>query len=166
MEITDILGNSELFGGIEKKYLEEIAHLCHSQHYAKGETIFNERDKAEYLYILTDGNLALEREVKQESTSQTWATILEVIGKGEGFGWSTMVEPHTFTASSRCITDCEVLAIKGEKLRELMDGEPKLGYELSKRFANLISRKVNYARASLTKSLSQIRLAEEMPGIA
>jgi len=162
MEVIEILGSSDLFGGFEKKYLEKIVALCRSRHYGKGEIIFDEGSKSKEFYILSDGNLALEKKVKRASEGRTWATTLEEIGKGEAFGWSAMVEPHIFSSSVRCLTDCEVLVINGERLRELMDSDPNLGYEIVKRLARLISSRMTYARASLTSSLSQARLAQEI----
>ena len=98
----------------------------------------------------------------QAFENRTLVTKLEEIGKGESFGWSGMIEPHTFAASARCLTDCEVLCIKCKRLRELMDSDPNLGYELVQRLARLISSRMTYARDNLTRSLSQARLAEEI----
>ncbi|MFC1942510.1 cyclic nucleotide-binding domain-containing protein [Chloroflexota bacterium] len=162
MEVIDILGRSELFGSFEKKYLEKIVPLCRSQHYSMGETIFNEESESKDFYILTDGNLALEKKVKQAFENRTLVTRLEEIGKGEAFGWSGLIEPHTFSASVRCLTDCEVLCINCESLRELMDSDPNLGYELVQRLARLISSRMTYARDNLTRSLSQVHLAQEI----
>ena len=162
MEVMEILGSSELFGGFGKKYLEKIVPICRSQHYNKGETIFNEGSESEDFYILADGNLALEKKVMQAFENRTLVTKLEEIGKGESFGWSGMIEPHTFAASARCLTECEVLCINCKRLRELMDNDPNLGYELVQRLTRLISSRMTYARDNLTRSLSQVRLAEEI----
>lgn len=162
MEVIEILENSELFGGFERKYLEKIAPLCRTHHFSMGETIFSEGGESKELYILVDGILALEKKVRQAFENRALVTKLEEIRKGEAFGWSGMIEPHTFASSVRCLTDCEVLCMNTAELRGLMESDPALGYELVQRLARLISSRMTYARDNLARTLSQARLAQEL----
>lgn len=162
MEVMEILESSELLGGFEKKYLEKIVPLCRTEHYSMGDSIFDEGSESKKFYILTEGTLSLEKKVSQAFENRESVIQLEEIGKGEAFGWSGLIEPHRFAASTRCLTECDVLSIECQKLLELLDRDPDLGYKLAQRLARLMSSRMTYARENLTKGLSQIRLDKEI----
>ncbi|GAI54829.1 unnamed protein product [marine sediment metagenome] len=121
-----------------------------------------EGDEATELYVLTDGRVALEMEVRPVPDRPAIPTAVEVVSKGEGFGWSSLVEPHIYTLSARCMTNCTVLAIKGDVLRKTIADDPGLGYELMKRVARLISLRLAHTRLRLISGLGLTLLGKEL----
>lgn len=162
MAVIDTLKSSDLFKDLAQKYLEKLAHLCIGRNYKEGETIFQEGSKATELYVLTDGRVALEMSIRPVPERSAIPTAVEVINKGEAFGWSAVVEPYQFTLSARCLTNCTVLAIKGDMLLKIMAEDTELGYELMKRIAGLISLRLTYTRLRLTSGLGLVLLGREM----
>ncbi len=164
MAIVDTLKGSDLFKDLAQEYLEKLAHLCIGRNYKEGETIFQEGNKATELYVLTEGRVALEMTIHPVRGRSEIPTAVEVVNKGEAFGWSAVVEPYQFTLSAKCLTNCTVLAIKGDMLLKLMAEDTELGYELMKRIAALISLRLTYTRLRLTSGLGLILLSREMGG--
>jgi len=162
MTIIDTLKSSELFEGLETHHLEKVSVLCRGGSYREGTTIFKEGDEATEFYILTDGRVVLEMEVRPVPDRPAIPTAVEVIRKGESFGWSALVEPHKYTLSARCMTNCTVLAIKGDTLHKVIADDPALGYELMKRLAQLISLRLSHTRLRLTSGLGLILLGKEL----
>jgi len=162
MAIIDTLKSSELFGGLETAHLEKFSVLCRGGSYKQGMMIFNEGDEAAELYILTDGRVALEMQVCPVPNRPAIPTALEVVTKGECFGWSALVEPYVYTLSARCMTNCTVLAIKGDMLRKAMADDPVLGYEVMRKLAQLISLRLTHTRLRLTSGLGLILLGKEL----
>ena len=162
MAIVDTLKSSELFEGLETHQLEKVAVLCRGGSYKEGVMIFREGDEATELYVLTDGRVALEMDVRPVPDRPAIPTAVEVVSKGEGFGWSALVEPHIYTLSARCMTNCTVLAIKGDMLRKVIADDPGLGYELMKRLARLISLRLSHTRLRLTSGLGLVLLGKEL----
>ena len=161
MAILDTLKSSELFKGLETKQLEKIAPLCRGGSYQEGTTIFKEGDEAIELYVLTEGKIALEMEVRPIPDRPAIPTAVEVVTKDECFGWSALVEPYAYTLSARCLTNCQVIAIKGDRLRGAMDDDAVLGHELMKRLARIISLRLTYTRLRLTSGLGLVLLGKE-----
>ena len=163
MEIKEILENTEFLGGFETDYLDRITPLCATEHYRAGDSIFTEGNASKDFYILVDGAISLEKKVSQAFGDAEDTTLqLEEIEQGEAFGWSGLIEPHEFAASTRCLTDCDVVSVKGDELLKLMEKEPEFGLKLAQRLARLISSRMTYARENLTRGLSQIRLDKEI----
>lgn len=162
MTIIDELKSSELFEGLEKSHLEKVSPLCRGGSYQQGTIIFKEGDKAEELYILTNGRVALEMELRPVPNRPAIPTALEVVTKGECFGWSALVEPYVYTLSARCMTNCTVLAIKGDLLRKAMADDPGLGYEAMKGLSKLIAFRLMYTRLRLTSGIGLVLLGKEL----
>ena len=161
MAIIDTLKSSELFEGLETRLLEKVSTLCRGGSYKEGNIIFKEGDEATELYILTDGRVALEMDVRPVPDRPAIPTAVEVVSKGESFGWSALIEPHIYTLSARCVTNCTVLAIKGDVLLNVMAEDTDLGFELMKRLAQLVSIRLAYTRLRLTSGLGLFLLGNE-----
>src|SRR6185503_15938986 len=59
---------------------------------------------------------------------------------GDVFGWAPLVEGHPRRiATAYCLTACEVIAIDGEALVRLMEGDPAFGYALLRKLAVLLT---------------------------
>ncbi len=165
MAIIDMLKDSELFGGLGVEHLEKVSVLCRGGSYQGGTNIFNEGDEATELYILTGGRVALEMNVRPLPDRPAIPTAVEIVTEGECFGWSALVEPYVYTLSARCMSNCTVLAIKGDMLQKVMADDTVLGFEVMKRLARLISLRLTHTRVRLTSGLGFIMLGKE-PGVS
>lgn len=153
MAIIDELSKSELFGEMELSQLEQISVLCRGVSYREGTKIFKEGDKAASLYVLTNGTVILEMDVRPLPNGPSIPTAVEVVNKSQCFGWSAVVEPYIYTLSARCTTNCTALDIKGDVLQTAMARDPSLGLELMKRVSRLISMRLAHTRLRLISGL-------------
>jgi len=89
-------------------------------------------------------------------------TPLEVINKGDCFGWSALVEPYSYTLSARCLTNCTVLTIKGSRLRDAMASDSDMNGEIMKALAELIALRLAETRIRLSSGLGFILQGHEV----
>jgi len=162
MAIIDELKNSDLFGGLEAAYLERLSSLCRGGSYRQGTIIFKEGDEAKELYILTDGRVVLEIDLRPIPDRPTIPTAIEVVTRGECIGWSALVEPHIYTLSARCMTNCTALAINADMLRKALADDNSLGYEVMKRLSKIIAGRLLDTRLRLTHGLGLILLGKQI----
>jgi CRP/FNR family transcriptional regulator, cyclic AMP receptor protein len=71
---------------------------------------------------------------------------IQTVGEGSMLGWSWLIPPYRWSFDAQAITETTVLAVDGEKLRDACERDLKLGYELMKRFALLMAKRLNAAR--------------------
>ncbi len=161
MEIVDLLRSSELFKGFDRSHLKTVSGYCIGNSYNKDIVIFKEGEKATDLYILTDGRVVLEMEVRPVANLPAMSTAVETIAPGGVFGWSSIVEPYIYTRSARCLTNCTALVIKGEMLSKVMADDPVFGFELMKRLAALISNRLTNTRLRLVNVIGFALLDRE-----
>jgi len=97
------LSKFPIFEGLTDDELERIAALCREEVHEAGATIFEEGSAADYSYLVEEGEVALEMELDLRPYASPKQTTIEVVTKGEAFGWSALVEPHIWTLSAKCM---------------------------------------------------------------
>ncbi len=75
-------------------------------HFESGETIFNEGDTGDYLYIIVKG------EVEVFFTREGKEHVIAKLGKGEYFGEMALLNQKARLATIRCLSPVDVLALK------------------------------------------------------
>ena len=88
--------------------------LCTRQ-FETAEELTAEGAAADRLYLFLKGKA--EVKVRTPDGSQV---LIDEVGPGELLGWSTVVEPYVYTASSWTTEPSEVIVIDGKGLRELL----------------------------------------------
>lgn len=162
MSMIDTLKSSELFENLETRLIEKVAPLCRGMGYKEGDIIFKEGAEAAEMYILTGGRVALEMDVRPVPDRPAIPTAVEVVSKGEAFGWSALVEPRVYTLSARCMAPCTVLAINGDLLRKVIAEDAGLCFAVMSRIARLIALRLAYTRLRLVSGLGLILLGREL----
>jgi CRP-like cAMP-binding protein len=54
-KIMDVLETCDLFRGLDRREIERLAALCHFESYKQGESILNQGDLGDMLYIIEEG---------------------------------------------------------------------------------------------------------------
>ncbi len=67
---------------------------------------------------------------------------LETIEKRDLFGWSVLVEPHTFTVASWTMEPSEFLVFNGDTLGDLFKKNNHIGYLIMSRITSVISSRL------------------------
>ena len=147
---TKFLHPVGLFEEVSHGQLSKISEISEMVEQSRGELIFTEGDRAEYLYILVEGKVAIRVKLTSRPESITVAVLNQSY---QSFGWSGVVEPYHYTASALCETDCYLIAIPGERFIEILRQEPVSGFEVMRRISEVVSSRLRNSRAALLKTL-------------
>ncbi len=141
-KVADVLERCELFSGLTRKEIEKIASLGSVETYKAGESILNQGDFGENLYIIEEGNVFLERVV--DMGSRKGNAVISLLGKGRVLGcWSTLVgEPHNLMSSAVCRKPTKVVVINGQALREMMMSNSRLGFRVMERLCSMLRDRI------------------------
>ncbi len=152
MAIIDILKASDLFKELDESRLKKVTQLCRSKSFQRGEAVFNEGEEAVEMYLLSEGRIILEMDVSAPG-QQPLPTGMEIVNSGDIFGWSSVVEPHVYKLTARCMAICNTLAIKGDMLKKMMAEDTGLGYHVMKKLSEIIALRLTYTRLRLTSGV-------------
>jgi signal transduction histidine kinase len=161
MVTIQTLSKFPIFQGLTDDELERIAALCREEVYEAGTVIHEEGSTAQHLYIVQEGKVTLELRLELQPYASTRRTIIEVVTKGHAFGWSSLVEPHIWTLSSKCTERTRVIVFQGSELLDLFDSEPHIGYKVTASVANIVGSRLRDTRQKLMSFLRVEELSFE-----
>ena len=149
--IQSILEDSELFEGLNKEDIQEIANVCRVKQFKPGEEVFQQGDFGEHIYSIADGRVSLERCV--DLGQRKGKAVIDVLGKGRALGcWSTLLDkPHNLMASAICLKPTTAVVITGADLREMMIRNKDLGFHILERICFLLRERMQAAYGAMEK---------------
>jgi CRP-like cAMP-binding protein len=139
--IADLLSHHAFFEGLKPEYLALISGCGQNVHFDAGTFLAREGDAADRFFAIRDGSVAIETYVPSRGP-----VTVQTLEEGEIVGWSWLFPPYVWQFDVRARTDVRATAFDGACLRMKCDADPALGYDLMKRLAHLVSRRLEAAR--------------------
>ena len=132
-----ILNEHQFFDTLDQDCLDLIVGCARNVVFRKDEYLVREGDEENDFYLLRDGRVAIEIDVNFQSR------VVVTVEPGEILGWSWLLPPYQWAYSARAVTMTRVLALDGKCLRRKCEENHSLGYELLKRFAVDIEKRLH-----------------------
>lgn len=143
-QLEEILADVPFLAGMSPERLALVAGCGSNVSFAAGETIFREGDPADTFYVIRHGTVAIELHLPARG-----AMTVETIDAGEVIGWSWLFPPYRWHFDGRALSEVRATAFDGACLRGKCDADPALGYDLTKRFAQVFSERLQWTRLRL-----------------
>ena len=134
-EIFDNIAILEGMNDAQRSLLKQYVVLCNC---ADGEVIFEQGKPAEFLYIVAQGEVAI-----QFKPDDGPALVVSRLEAGEVFGWSAAFGSGQYTSSAVCSQASILLRMRGEDLKELRENHPKTGILVLERLATSVLQRIN-----------------------
>jgi CRP-like cAMP-binding protein len=139
-----LIGEHAFFAGLESRYLALLVSCASNLRFDGGQMIFREGEDANQFYLIRQGNVAIEL----HSPTRGSLTV-QSLGAGEVLGWSWLVPPYRWRFDGRVVEPTRALALDGKCLRTKCEQDHDLGYELFKRFAQVMTQRLEATRLQL-----------------
>ena len=130
--------------GMNVPHLKTLAASAMQSHFDKGESIFREGDPANRFYLIQQGKVALESNVRDRGT-----ILIQTIGAGDVLGWSWLFPPYYWHFDARALEPTQAIFFYGTRLREQCEEDHDLGYDLTKRMAQMVLIRLQSTRRQL-----------------
>ncbi len=140
--IADLLAEVPIFVGLSEEHRELIGGCGRNVVFDQGGYIFREGDPANTFYAIRSGGVALE-------LATPGTLVIETLHPGDVLGWSWLFPPYRTRYDARAMEDVHAIAFDGACLRGKCDSDHDLGYELMKRFAQIITTRLQATRLQL-----------------
>ena len=143
-DLSAILKQHPFIEDLSEEYVKQITGCASNVVFHENDIIFKEGEKAEKFYLIRTGKIALEFNGRDKGMIR-----IETIGPGQMLGWSWLVSPNKWHFNAHVIEDVRAIAMDGECLRKKCENDPKMGYEMYKRFSLLLEQRLQSARMQL-----------------
>lgn len=150
MVSPNILTQVSLFQGLDPKHLNLVAEQFSTETFTAGETVFEQGDCADRVYIVTKGKVVIRFKPHD-------GDLLDVseIEKDGIFGWSSVLGRKRYTSSAVCLDDTEAFWIFGDVLRELAEKHPETGVIILERLAEVIAQRLQSTHKHVVQLISE-----------
>ncbi|HVO63823.1 MAG TPA: cyclic nucleotide-binding domain-containing protein [Terriglobales bacterium] len=142
--LEHVIAAHPFFTGLEPHYLEPLVSCASNMRFQAGTYIFKVGGEANEFYLIRAGRVALEVIAPQQKP-----IIVSTLDKGEILGWSWLLPPYKWKFDARAIEDTRAIALDAKCLRTKCEQNHDLGYELLKRFAQIVDRRLEATRLQL-----------------
>jgi CRP-like cAMP-binding protein len=142
--LEPILAEQAFLKGFDRAHIQQIASCAFDANFEAGQFVFREGEAANQFYIVTRGKVALEVFVPGRGPIS-----IETIGEGEVLGWSWLFPPYRWHFDGRALDLTRAIAFDARCLRGKCEADHDLGYELTKRFAQVIMERLQATRLQL-----------------
>jgi CRP-like cAMP-binding protein len=142
--LSDLIADIPVLGGLDAEYRELIAGCGQNVVFGTDEYIFREGDPANLFYAVRSGAVGLELASPTQSP-----LVIETLHEGDVLGWSWLFPPYRVRYDARAIGEVHAIAFDGACLRGKCDDDHDLGYELMRRFAQVITERLQATRIRL-----------------
>ena len=142
--IENLLEDHPFFQGLNPDYLDTISGCGKNVVFNEGDTIMKEGDPANYFFVIRHGLVSLRAHAPGQPT-----VTIQTLQEGDILGWSWLFPPWKWQFGARAETLVRLIQIDAKCLRTKCDNNPAMGYELAKRFAQVMVERLNWTRMQM-----------------
>jgi len=135
--LEKILGGHPFLRDMKESHLRTIVDTATVVRFEPGEMIFEEGEPAHRFYLIRTGRVALQL-VSYRIEPITLLTLQD----GDLIGWSWLFPPYRWKFTAKALSVTRTITLDGGSLRARCDEDHDLGFELMKRFAQIIDNRV------------------------
>jgi CRP-like cAMP-binding protein len=133
--------------GMETEHLKKLASIASEVVFSEGETIYQEGDVGQALYLIEVGQVDIEMNLPEGGRVTVYT-----VGPGQLFGWSSLFPPRRKTASARAVTSTQAIVIEANRLRKLFEVDHTFESVIMRRVTEVVADRVKTTRLQLLSS--------------
>jgi CRP/FNR family cyclic AMP-dependent transcriptional regulator len=144
--LEPLLRGHKFFAGLGPAHLSLIVGCAANEVFPADSFLFREGEPAQTFYLIREGKVALEIAAPGRGPD---ALVIQTLGEGDVVGFSWLIEPHRWEFDGRAVEQVRAVRMDGTCLRGKCEVDPRLGYELMRRFAGLTANRLQATRLQL-----------------
>lgn len=143
-DLIDWIRDCEFAEGLPEPIVRRLTEMSRERRVPKGTVLFREGDVRDDFYLIHSGHIVLEM-----CLAGRGCTRLLTLGPGELLAWSSLVGDACMTANAMAQDDAVLIAMSGKELAAACDADPVLGYQVMRRLATGLSKRLFATRLQL-----------------
>ena len=152
--ITEYLSAHEFFSEFSDDVLKFLCECSSMREIKKGQILFRQGEHADKFYVVRSGLISIQMPAIMGPTLE-----IQTVNENQVLGWSWLIPPYKWNFQTKAEEDSELLQFDGAAILARCEQEPKFGYELLKKFAGLMSVRLNAARQKMMDEWNPVGFA-------
>jgi CRP/FNR family cyclic AMP-dependent transcriptional regulator len=142
--LDPLISGHPFFASLDVRHMPLLTACATRVQFDSGTYIFREGEAANHFYLIKQGKVAVEIPAPPRKP-----IIVQTLEGGEVLGWSWLVPPYQWRFHARAVEPVVAFALDGKCLRKHCEENHDLGYELLKRFTQVITQRLEATRYQL-----------------
>ena len=142
--IEDYLSTHTFFSGLNDNFMKFLLNATTELQIKRGEVLFQQGGRADKFFLLRNGQVSI-----QVPALEGPALDIQTLGENQILGWSWLIPPYRWNFLARAVEDSDLLEFDGNVILARCEEDSEFGYELFKRFASLMSERLDAARQKM-----------------
>jgi CRP/FNR family transcriptional regulator, cyclic AMP receptor protein len=142
--IKKYLLTHSFFSGLNDGTLDFLCQCSSSHEIKKGLILFQQGANADKFYVIHNGRISIQMPAIMGPN-----LLIQTLENDHILGWSWMIPPYKWSFQAVAEKDTELLMFNGSALLAHCEQDPKFGYDLLKKFAGLMSTRLDVARQKM-----------------
>jgi len=148
MELS-LIKKAAIFADLSETELERVLEICTEQQFKFGQTIFKEDEPGNRLYIISEGEVRVSRDVPGSGEE-----ALAVLKPGACFGEMAVFDRSTRSTDAIANTDCVLVTIARSDFEMLLDFDRDLAYKILWSVVKLLCERLRITNDNLRSFLA------------
>lgn len=150
---TSHLEVQEVFCYLRPEQIQSLGQSAETLEYNPGDMVYHMGAKANYFYIILDGQITLSLPGKVGTSM-----MVDQLGKGAMFGRCVSLAMDTFILNAQCSEKARILRFQSDLFKKLMDEDPRMGYVIQTRIAEIYFKRYIESMSKLQAIVMNIPL--------
>ena len=151
IEVTaEALAGHPFLYGMSRNHLAVLAEAASDVTFPARHRLFEDGGSASRFWLVQSGHVDLDLHVPGQGR-----TKIETIGMGELLGWSWLFPPYKWAFGAAAASPVEAFEFDGRAVRACCTSDPVLGYEVTRRLAHVVAKRLKATRIKLITASSQ-----------
>lgn len=140
----DLLAEHPFLAGMSRENLERLAPWGNRWLFQEGARVFSEGGRADRFWLIRDGEVRLDTQVPGRGRE-----VVETLGPGSVLGWSWLFPPYRWQFGATAVRRTLTVEMDGPGIRRMCAEDPRVGYELYRRFMQVVVNRLQATRQRL-----------------
>jgi|YNPNPStandDraft_1061719.scaffolds.fasta_scaffold00897_16 CRP/FNR family cyclic AMP-dependent transcriptional regulator len=154
MDIEKTLQESFLFGEFPHEEIRRVAQICTTLKIPKGQTIFEEGEHGDALFLVQRGSIRIFRVL-----SETYRETLAMLGPGAVFGEMSFIDRVPRSSSAVAEEGSVLIQVSRSDFDVILSKQPSLASKVIKKIASVMATRI---RATNDKISEAVRWVQEI----
>lgn len=124
----------DLLAGLKLAQLERVAQVSKRKDFSPDETIFEEGDQGDHLFLISEGNVKIFKFI-----SPQYDDALIYLGAGEVFGELSFIDGGLRSCKAVALSDCVTATMSRKDLDVLIKEDSEIGLKIFSQIAGIVA---------------------------
>jgi CRP/FNR family cyclic AMP-dependent transcriptional regulator len=139
MVSPELIRRYPYFSGISLEQLNKLAKIAEETECEPDNYFHHEGDDIGKVYIIIEGEVSLVTSLPQQDKE----VVINTLGTGDVFGWTSLLPPYTAGSGAKSIGKCKLIEFDSAQLRAKFEEDYQFGYLMMIKIAQIVRERLD-----------------------